>query len=72
MELRTPYETQPYLFYQTKICILKTRWERDFGSAKMREFLFGNAQIGSTNQGFVSKTWCMELGTLHETQPYLL
>ena len=38
----------------------------------MREFLFGNSQIGSTSQGLVSKASCMELGTPHETRSYLL
>ena len=37
----------------------------------LKEFLFGNLQIGFTSQGLVSKTSCMELGTPHETQPYL-
>ena len=37
----------------------------------LREFLFSNFQIGFTSQGLVSKTSCMELGTPHETQPYL-
>ena len=46
--------------------------ERDFGRVNMREFLFGNSQIGSMSQGLISKTSCIELGTPHETQPYLL
>ena len=37
----------------------------------LKEFLFGNVQIGFMSQGHVSKTSCMELGTPHETQPYL-
>ena len=37
----------------------------------LKEFLFGNVQIGFTSQGLVSKASCMELGTPHETQPYL-
>ena len=46
--------------------------ERDFGRVNMREFLFGNSQIGSMSQGLISKTSCIELGTPHETQHYLL
>ena len=74
MELRTPHETQPYLFYQIKIQIWRRERERerDFGRVNMREFLFGNSQIGSTSQGLISKTSCIELGTPHETRPYLL
>ena len=37
----------------------------------MKEFLFGNVQIGFTSQGLICKVSCMELGTPHETQPYL-
>ena len=37
----------------------------------LKEFLFGNGQIRFMSQGHVSKTSCMELGTPHETQPYL-
>ena len=37
----------------------------------MREFLFGNVQIGDTSQGLVFKASCMELGTPHETRSYL-
>jgi len=33
----------------------------------LREFLFGNFQIGFTSQGLVSKASCVELGTPHET-----
>ena len=55
----------------TKQKLFEEGWERDFGSAKMRGFLFGNVQIGFTSQGLVSKASCMELGTPHETQPYL-
>ena len=33
----------------------------------LREFLFGNVQIGVTSQGLIFKALCMELGTLHET-----
>ena len=46
--------------------------ERDFGRVNMREFLFGNSQIGSMSQGLISKTSCIELGITHETRPYLL
>ena len=46
--------------------------ERDFGRVNMREFLFGNSQIWSMSQGLISKTSCIELGTPHETRPYLL
>ena len=28
------------------ICFTKQKFEGDFGSAKMREFLFGNVQLG--------------------------
>ena len=64
MELWTPQETQSYLFYQTKIQIW--RREKDFGRIKMREFLFGNFQIGFMSQRLVSKTSCTKLGTPHE------
>ena len=37
----------------------------------LKEFLFDNVQIGFTSQGLVSKASCIELGTPHETQPYL-
>ena len=37
----------------------------------LREFLFGNVQIGVTSQGLVFKASCMELGTFHETRSYL-
>ena len=37
----------------------------------LKEFLFGNGQIRFMSQGHISKTSCMELGTPHETQPYL-
>ena len=37
----------------------------------LKEFLFGNFQIGFTSLELVSKASCMELGTPHETQPYL-
>ena len=37
----------------------------------LREFLFGNFQIGFKSQGLLYKVSCMELGTPHETQPYL-
>ena len=37
----------------------------------LREFLFGNFQIGFISQGLVVKASCMELGTPHEAQPYL-
>ena len=37
----------------------------------VREFLFGNVQIGVKSQGLLYKASCMELGTPHETQPYL-
>ena len=37
----------------------------------VREFLFGNVQIGFKSQGLLYKALCMELGTPHETQPYL-
>ena len=37
----------------------------------LREILFSNFQIGFTNQGLIFKASCMELGTPHETQPYL-
>ena len=37
----------------------------------MREFLFGNVQIGVKSQGLIFKALCMELGTPHETQSYL-
>ena len=40
--------------------------ERDFGRIKMREFLFGNFQIGFTSQRLVSKTSWTKLGTTHE------
>ena len=33
----------------------------------LREFLFGNFQIGFTSHGLVSKALCMELRTPHET-----
>ena len=46
--------------------------EREFGRVNMREFLFGNSQIGSMSQGLISKTSCIELGITHETRPYLL
>ena len=36
----------------------------------LREFLFGNFQIGFKSQGLLYKVSCMELGT-HENQPYL-
>ena len=37
----------------------------------MKEFLFGNVQIGFKNQRLLYKESCMELGTPHETQSYL-
>ena len=37
----------------------------------LREFLFSNFQIGFKSQGLLYKATCMELGTPHETQPYL-
>ena len=37
----------------------------------LKEFLFGNFQIGFIKQGLISKALCMALGTPHETQPYL-
>ena len=37
----------------------------------VREFLFGNVQIGFKNQGLLYKASYMELGTSHETQSYL-
>jgi len=37
----------------------------------LREFLFGNIQIGFTSQELVFKTSCIELGTPQETQSYL-
>ena len=37
----------------------------------LREFLFGNFQIGFKSQAFLYKASCMESGTPHETQPYL-
>ena len=37
----------------------------------LREFLFDNFQIGFKSQGLLYKVSCMELGTPHETQPYL-
>ena len=37
----------------------------------LREFLFGNFQMGFKSQGLLYKVLCMELGTPHETQPYL-
>ena len=37
----------------------------------LKEFLFGNVQIEFTSQELVSKASCMELGTPHETKPYL-
>ena len=33
----------------------------------LKEFLFGNVQIGFTSQGLIFKTSCIELGTTHET-----
>ena len=37
----------------------------------MREFLFGNIQIGVTSQRLLFKASCMELETPHETRYYL-
>ena len=37
----------------------------------VKEFLFGNVQIGFESQGLLYKASCIELGTPHETQPYL-
>ena len=37
----------------------------------LREFLFGNVQIGFKSQGLLYKASYMELRTPHETQPYL-
>ena len=37
----------------------------------LREILFSNFQIGFTNKGLIFKASCMELGTPHETQPFL-
>ena len=55
----------------TKKNLFEEGWEGDFGSANMREFLFGNVQIGFTSEGLVSKASCMELETPHETRSYL-
>ena len=49
---------------------LKTLVEKTLNQS-LKEFLFGNVQIEFTSQGLVSKASCMELGTLHETKPYL-
>ena len=37
----------------------------------MREFLFGNVQIGVMSQGLIFKASCIELGTPHETRSCL-
>ena len=37
----------------------------------VKEFLFGNIQIGFKSQGLLYKVSCTELGTPHETQSYL-
>ena len=37
----------------------------------VKEFLFGNVQIGFESQGLLYKVSCIELGTPHEIQPYL-
>ena len=37
----------------------------------LKKNLFGNLQMGFISQELVSKASCMELGTPHETQPYL-
>ena len=37
----------------------------------MKEFLFGNVQIGFKSQELMYKVSRIELGTLHETQLYL-
>ena len=37
----------------------------------LREFLFGNFQIGFKSRGLLYKVSCMELETPHETLPYL-
>ena len=37
----------------------------------LREFLFGNFQIGFKSRGLLYKVSCMEFRTPHETQPYL-
>ena len=37
----------------------------------VKEFLFGNVQIGFKSQGLLYKASCMELRTPHETQPDL-
>ena len=37
----------------------------------LKEFLFGNVQIGFTSQELVSKASCMKAKTPHKTQPYL-
>ena len=66
MKLGTPHETQPYLFYQTKII-----WRREKKILVVKEFLSGNVQIGFKSQRLWYKTSCMELGTSRETQSYL-
>ena len=37
----------------------------------VKEFLFGNVQIGFKSQGLLYKVSCIKLGTPHETQPNL-
>ena len=37
----------------------------------LKEFLFGNVQIRFKSQGLLYKASRIELGTPHETQPYL-
>ena len=37
----------------------------------LKGFLFDNFQIGFKSQELLYKTSCIELGTPHETQPYL-
>ena len=48
-------------------------WDRvkDSNNEVVKEFLFGNVQIGFKSQGLLYKASCMELGTPYETQPYL-
>ena len=65
IELRTPHETQPYLFYQTKIIWRKRE------ILIVKEFLFGDVQIGFKSKGLLYKVSCIELGTPHETKSYL-
>ena len=48
---------------------LRTLVEKTLNQS-LKEFLFGNLQIGFTSQWLVFKSSSMELGTPHETQPY--